>query len=105
MDSELEKHSKLCPVRKALAILGSKWVFIIIMELDKPCRFNDLKRSITDISEKVLIDKLKTLEQAKFITRKDFKTIPPKVEYALTDRGREVLKLIPQLTKIGKELS
>ena len=104
MDINAEKHSKLCPVRKALAILGSKWAFIIIMELDKPRRFNDLRRSIDDISEKVLIDKLKLLEKSGFIARRDFKEIPPRVEYSLTSKGREVLKLIPTLSKIGKSL-
>jgi DNA-binding HxlR family transcriptional regulator len=74
------------------------------MELKDSKRFNELKRSIPDISEKVLIDKLKVLEGAGFVDRKDFKEIPPRVEYSLTKNGLQVFDLIPELIKIGKKI-
>ena len=94
----------LCPVRRVLEVLGSKWAFVIIMELSESKRFNELKRAIPDISEKVLIDKLKLLEHAGFISRKDYKEIPPRVEYALTKNGLQVHALLPELIKIGKKI-
>lgn len=104
MNKNQKEDFQTCPVRKSLKVLGSKWVFIIIMELSETRRFNELKHKIPDISEKVLIDKLKLLEISNFIIRKDFKKIPPKVEYSLTKNGKQALSLIPELRKIGKNL-
>lgn len=104
MKTNCNDDLNLCPIRKVLTILGSKWAFVIVMVLKEPKRFNELKRAIPDISEKVLIDKLRLLEVAGFVNRKDFKEIPPRVEYSLTKSGKEVFALLPQLSKIGKGL-
>lgn len=104
MSITCKEDTKLCPVRKVLGVLGSKWAFVIVMELYEPRRFNDLKRAIPDISEKVLIDKLKLLEKAGFINRKDYKVIPPRVEYSLTKSGLQVHALLPELAKIGENI-
>jgi DNA-binding HxlR family transcriptional regulator len=93
-----------CPVRNALTVLGSKWVLIILANLDKSKRYSELKRDISNITEKMLIEKLKLLEEKKFITRKDYKLIPPKVEYKITEFGKESLLLIPILQNIGLKM-
>jgi DNA-binding HxlR family transcriptional regulator len=96
---------KNCPIRKAFQVLGSKWVFLIILELNTVKRYGEIKRAIPDISEKILIEKLKILEKNNFIFRKNYKTIPPKVEYSLTEKGREVLELTPVLVRIGENIN
>lgn len=94
-----------CPIRKAFTVLGSKWVFLIILELNEKKRYGELKKAIPDISEKMLIEKLRLLEKHGFISRKNYKTIPPKVEYSLTNFGKEVLELKPILVKIGNNIN
>ena len=98
------ENLKHCPIRKALNILGGKWVFIILMELKKTKRYGEIKKTIPDISEKILIEKLRLLEKHKFIKRKNFNTIPPHVEYSLTALGKDTIKIIPSLIKIGEQL-
>lgn len=92
-----------CPIRKAFGILGSKWTFLILMELEDKKRYGELKKSISDITEKMLIEKLRLLEKHNFVLRKNYNLIPPKVEYSLTKLGKETLKLIPLLAEIGKK--
>ena len=57
-------------------------------------RFGELKKGIPDISEKMLIQSLKNMTENKFISRKDFKTVPPKVEYSLLPKGKKTLKIM-----------
>ena len=95
---------KKCPVRKTLSIIGKKWTFVIIMELQETRRFGELKSRIPDISEKILIDRLKTLAENNIIVRKDYKEVPPRVEYRLTKTGKELSEVIPILGKIGKKI-
>lgn len=59
---------------------------------------------IPDITEKVLISKLKTLEENGFIKRKNYGEIPPRVEYSLTALGKNALNLIPALAEIGRKI-
>ncbi len=93
-----------CPIRKAFHVLGSKWIFLILLDLEKPKRYGEIRKSIPDISEKILIEKLKLLEKHQFIIRKNYNEIPPRVDYSLTETGKEVLKLVPILASIGENL-
>lgn len=93
-----------CPIRKALQILGGKWTVLLLMELEIPKRYGELKKAVPEISEKMLIQKLRLLETGQFVTRKDFQQVPPKVEYSLTKLGKEALKIIPILRDIGNRL-
>lgn len=95
---------KNCPIRKFFQILGSKWAFLIILELQTTKRYGEIKKAIPDVSEKMLIEKLKLLEKHDLILRKNYNEIPPKVEYSLTKSGREIINLAPLLVKIGKNL-
>jgi len=98
------KDIKNCPIRKAFQILGSKWTLLILMELKEVRRYGEVKKMIPDISEKMLIEKLRLLESYKFISRKNYNQIPPKVEYSLTKLGKEALELVPLLIKIGNKI-
>ena len=85
-------HEHPCQaVASTLSLVGNKWSVLVIMLLsDKPRRFNELKRSIGDISQRMLTLTLRELEREGLVSRTVFPTIPPRVDYALTDLGRSL---------------
>jgi DNA-binding HxlR family transcriptional regulator len=75
-----------------LARIGDKWSLLIVTTLGEgPMRFNELRRHIADISQKMLSSTLKVLERDGLVQRTVLPTVPPQVEYALSDLGRELL--------------
>ena len=93
-----------CPLRRAIKILGGKWNMIIIKHLqDGELRLSQLRRLIPDISEKVLIDKLKELVQYGIVIRKDYKEIPPRVGYKLTGKGIKASRLVLLIEEFGEK--
>ena len=91
-----------CPLRKALGALGGKWNLIIIKSIGaEEIRFGQIKRYIPDVSEKVLIDKLKVLVAYDIVIRKNFNEVPPKVSYRLSKTGLEALKIVEDLECFG----
>jgi DNA-binding HxlR family transcriptional regulator len=79
-------------VSELLARIGDKWSVQVVMRLgDGTRRFSELRRSIAGVSQKMLTTTLRGLERDGFVTRTVFPTIPPRVDYALTDLGRELL--------------
>ena len=79
------------PVRLILSRIGDKWSVLIVMALcGGPRRFNELKRSIDGISQRMLTLTLRSMERDGLITREVFPTTPPRVEYALTDLGQSL---------------
>lgn len=90
--------SKKCPSREVLEHLLSKWSVLIFRSLqNQTLRFSELKRNIDGVSEKMLAQTLKTLENDGFIKRTVYAEIPPKVEYALTDLGLEAAHYMTSL--------
>lgn len=82
-----------CPSRTVLETLASKWTPYVLGALrrfDRPMRFNELRRLIEGITQKMLTQTLRTLERDGLVSRTVYPTIPPQVEYALTALGREV---------------
>jgi len=95
-----------CPLRKALKAFGGKWNLIIIKSVgNEELRFSQVKANIPDISEKVLIDKLKLLTEQKLIIRKDFKEVPPRVSYKLSKLGFEALTIVKKIEEFGKTMT
>lgn len=87
------------PVGEILTQIGGKWTVLIINRLtDGPLRFSNLKRLIGGISQKVLTATLRDLEMDGFITRTVTPTIPPRVDYELTELGRDLQKPLEQLS-------
>lgn len=81
----------LCPVTETARIIGKKWYLIILHELTRrPMGFNELKRAVRGISAKVLSENLSELENHGLLTRTVYSESPIRVEYALTDKGREL---------------
>ncbi len=92
-----------CPLRKALKAFGGKWNLIIIKSVgNEELRFSAVRANIPDISEKVLIDKLKILTEQKLIIRKDFKEIPPRVSYKLSKLGFQALTIVVKIEEFGE---
>jgi DNA-binding HxlR family transcriptional regulator len=87
---------------QGLALVGHKWTLLVIQELlDGPCRFTQIKRSLVGANQKVLTDRLRELEAAGLVTRTMYAEIPPRVEYALTPRGRALRPAIDALRRWG----
>jgi len=86
-------------VKEVLARMGDKWTILAVATLaEQPRRFNELRRLIGGISQQVLARTLKALERDGMVTRTVHPTVPPQVEYALTDLGRSLAALLIQLT-------
>src|SRR5882724_11973801 len=85
-------HGTDCrPIADVLSRIGDKWSVMLVMELrDGTRRFSELRRTLHGISQKMLTTALRGLERDGFVTRTIYPTIPPKVEYQLTDLGREL---------------
>lgn len=90
-----------CPIRNVLARISGKWSLLVLYTLDRngmsPMRFNQLRRAIPDISQKVLTTTLRTLETDGLICRKVFAEVPPRVEYSLTERALTLIPLVDSL--------
>lgn len=99
------KHSdENCPVRKSLALVGGKWTLLILFQInERVIRYGELRRCIPGISEKVLIQELNFLVENKFVSKKSYPEIPPRVEYRLTKLGLKTLPIIDKLTTFGLE--
>jgi DNA-binding HxlR family transcriptional regulator len=86
-------HEDCRKVSQVLARVGDKWSVLVVMLLrDGPRRFNDIKRTVGGISQQMLTRTLRGLERDGMVTRTMFPTIPPQVEYALTDLGHSLSK-------------
>ena len=88
-----------CPIRNVLSRVGDKWSMLILFTLENhpTIRFKELQRNIPDISQKMLTATLKALEADGLINREVFPEVPPRVEYALTEKGKSLLPLIDNL--------
>ena len=92
----------VCPVATAVSLIGGKWKLLIIRNLKEgPWRFNELQRDIEGISQKVLTDSLRQMIDDGLVYRHDYQEIPPKVEYGLTELGKEMLPIIDALADFG----
>ena len=85
---------KNCPITKTLAHFSRKWTLLILRELHNngAKRFNHLISDMKDISPRTLSKRLKDLEKLGLVSKKRFNEIPPRVEYSLTNKGKEVIK-------------
>lgn len=94
-----------CPIRNILARFSDKWSLLILytLELHSTMRFNALRREIPDISQKMLTNTLRTLEEDGFVTRTVYAEVPPRVEYSLTERTLSLLPHINSLIGWAKE--
>lgn len=93
-----------CPVATTVSLIGSKWKLLIIRNLlARPWRFNELKRDLEGISQKVLTDSLRSMEEDGIITRTAFPEVPPRVEYALSELGESMRPIITAMEVWGTD--
>ncbi len=93
-----------CPVATTVSLIGSKWKLLIIRNLrSRPWRFNELKRDLDGISQKVLTDSLRSMEEDGIITRTVYPEVPPRVEYALSPLGESMGPIMDALADWGTE--
>ena len=98
----LKKDLPACPVELTLLLISNKWKVLIIRDLlDGTKRFSELKKSINNISQKVLTSNLREMEENDLLTRKVYPEVPPRVEYTLTDIGYSLKTLLDDMHKWG----
>ena len=95
----------ICPFEYALNIISKKWRGLVIyyLHINGVMRFSELKRELKDITQKMLTQTLRFLEEEKIINRKVYPIVPPKVEYTLTDKGKSIVPILESLQEWGKE--
>jgi DNA-binding HxlR family transcriptional regulator len=95
--------NSLCPVCRTADIVCGKWTLLVIRDLANGCsRFCELERSLEGISPRTLSLRLRALEEEGIVVRNTFPEVPPRVEYALTEKGRALLPLIEDMRRYGR---
>lgn len=98
----MKKEYPECPVETTLSVIGEKWKVLIIRDLMTGTkRFNELKKSLTGITQKMLTQQLRELEKDGLIIRKVYPVVPPKVEYSLSELGKTLIPVINSLKDWG----
>lgn len=100
---KMKKNRKnFCPVLYTLDLIGGKWKIPIIAQLmGGTKRFKEIEKSIEGITARMLIKELKDLEENQLVIRKVYAEVPPKVEYSLTESGKNLKALIAEINKWG----
>ena len=97
-----KKELPECPVATTVQIIGSKLKLLILRNLlSRPWRFNELKKDLEGISQKVLTDSLRSMEEDGIITRTVYPEVPPHVEYALSDLGESMRPILDAMKDWG----
>ena len=93
-----------CPVATTVQLIGSKWKLLILRNLlARPWRFNELKKDLQGISQKVLTDSLRSMEEDGIVTRTVYPEVPPRVEYALTGLGMSLRPVMDAMWSWGED--
>lgn len=104
--SEQEIENRPGCMAAALAILGNKWTALIVKELSEGCaRFSTLEQALTGISPRTLSQRLDDMESTGLITKKSFAEVPPRVEYTLTPKGKDLLPILRSMACWGEKYS
>jgi len=91
-----------CPVCRTADVISGKWTLLVIRDLaDESRRFCELERSLEGISPRTLSLRLRTLEEEGIVERQTFPEVPPRVTYALTDKGKDLVPLIEDMRRYG----
>lgn len=100
----MQKEIPDCPVEMTLSLIGDKWKVLIIRDLlEGTKRFNELKRSVSGITQKVLTSNLRSMEQSGLVIRKVYPEVPPRVEYTLTETGYSLKPILDSMVVWGTE--
>ena len=92
-----------CPVATTVQLIGSKWKLLILRNLlARPWRFNELRRNLEGISQKVLTDSLRAMEADGLVLRTAYAEVPPRVEYSLTELGESLRPILAAMQQWGE---
>lgn len=98
----MKKEMPACPVETTLMLISDRWKVLIIRDLlDGTKRFGELKRSVGNISQKVLTANLRAMEESGLLTRKVYPEVPPRVEYTLTETGYSLKPILNAMKEWG----
>lgn len=115
MSKELKKHEQcymmnqcmkydVCPMLLVQNLFAGKWKILILWYLSYDIlRFSDIKRKLPGVTQKMLTQQLRSLEEDKMIFRKVYPVVPPKVEYGLTDVGKKIIPILEMMHGFGAE--
>ena len=93
-----------CPVATTVQLIGNKWKLLILRNLRmRPWRFNELKKSLNGISQKVLTESLRSMETDGIVVRSVYAEVPPKVEYSLSELGKTMNPILDAMEKWGND--
>ena len=95
--SEAKKKDQLpaCPVETTLTLIGDKWKVLILRDLMPGIkRFGELRKSVGDVSQKVLTAQLRDMEKSGLVHREVYAEVPPRVEYCLTEKGAQLVPIV-----------
>ena len=105
--ADIKAEYLACPIRNVLSRFGDKWSMLVLYQLHVSetgiLRFNEMRRLMTDCSQKMLSQTLKNLEQSHLVHREVYPEVPPRVEYSLTDIGKSLMPTLTALIAWGKE--
>ena len=115
--ADIKAEYLACPIRQVISRFGDKWSLLVLFLLNRSeqqageqgtgttgvLRFNEMRRFMTDCSQKMLSQTLKNLEQSHLVHREVFPEVPPRVEYSLTDTARSLMPILSDLINWGKE--
>ena len=105
--ADIKAEYLACPIRQVISRFGDKWSMLVLFMLYRSetgiLRFNEIRRLMTDCSQKMLSQTLKNLEQCHLVHRQVYPEVPPRVEYSLTDPGKSLMPAIMALITWGKE--
>ena len=105
--ADIKAEYLACPIRNVISRFGDKWSMLVLFMLHRSetgiLRFNEIRRLMTDCSQKMLSQTLKNLEQSHLVNRKVYPEVPPRVEYSLTETGKSLMPALTALIAWGQE--
>ena len=103
-ETSAKKELPACPVETTLTLIGDKWKVLILRDLMPGTkRFGELKRSVGNVSQKVLTAQLRAMEANELVHREVYAEVPPRVEYSLTELGKSLKPILDSMWAWGEE--
>lgn len=103
IEAKAQTELPACPVETTLTLIGDKWKVLILRDLMPGTkRFGELKKSVGNVSQKVLIAQLRAMEASGLVNRKVYAEVPPRVEYSLTELGKSLKPILDAMYAWGK---
>lgn len=100
----MEQRISNCPVETTLNLIGDKWKVLILRELlSGTKRFGELSRAISGVSQKMLTQQLRQMEQDGLVARQVYAEVPPRVEYSLTENGKSLKPIMDSMLEWGSQ--